>query len=166
MATEFVDAWRKRDAKLETDATAIWQKLDLLPPTVNVNDRLKELALLAYEDGQAVGVSTLNIMHYEPVKQKFAFVRGVVLPEYRRTYVAQRLLAATYQMIEAYSIAHPEEAIAGTMAVVQGRDLGKFGGGGPSRMTLIGYTNIDDQVRMRWFDHFQVPTVTGVSRPE
>lgn len=166
MTTTFVDAWRRNDPKCEADALGIWRQLDILPRTVDVNERLKQLAMLAYVDDTAVSIATLNIRRYEPVRQKFAFVRGVVLPEHRRSYVGQKLLAATFQMIEAFSIAHPEEEIAGTMAVVQGRDLGKFGGGGPSRMALIGYTNGDEQVRMRWFDHYLVPTVPGGPKPD
>lgn len=156
MTITYRTAWRKNDGALETDAAAIWTAANNLP-TGAIHVRMKQLALVAYEGDTPVGLTTLNIRPYEPVRQKFVFIRGTVLPDKRLQAVGINLMIETYRTIEAWAKEHPEEGIAGMIAVFQVPGIGEIPFGTTIRFTLVGYTNENQQVRMVWFDHFRVP---------
>ncbi|MGV8995926.1 MAG: hypothetical protein ACOH12_03150 [Parvibaculaceae bacterium] len=157
MTIEYVEAWKKNDPKLESDARRIWSDPGVLPPGIGAEDRIEQLAVVAYENGELAGLSTLNVLTFSPLKQKFAFFRGYVLPDFRLREVGRDIVLETYNRIEAYALANPQEKIAGMMAVVQIPNVGENPQGKKIKMTLIGYTNDNQQVRLTWFDHFRVP---------
>ncbi|MDO8287838.1 MAG: hypothetical protein Q7T44_01330 [Parvibaculum sp.] len=157
MTTTYIDAWRKSDPKLEAAATAFWTELNLLPEGATAAERLKELAVLAYDGATLIGVSTLKINFFDQLRQKFAFAREAIRPEYRLQSVGRDLMLATREVIEPYALAHPEEEIAGIGAIYQAPGIGKRGIGRKTRLALIGYTAKNEQVRIGWFSHFIVP---------
>tara|TARA_R110000868_G_scaffold31627_20_gene115869 strand:- start:2414 stop:2935 length:522 start_codon:yes stop_codon:yes gene_type:complete len=157
MTIRFVDAWLKNDAKLEADAMAFWTEHDLLGDDTLAEDRVKEIAVLAYDGEKLVGLSTLKIRHFDQLRQKFAFLRESVSPDYRLHALARTMSGETRKVIEAYAIAHPDELIAGMASVYQAKGIGKKPIGSVSRMALIGYTENNAQVRAGWFEHFRIP---------
>lgn len=157
MAVDYVVAWQKSDPALEADAIRAWSTTGVLPKSDGPEVRIKQLALVAYEDGALAGLSTLNIRPYEPLKQKFAFMRGFVMPDFRMHEVGRDLMVETLNMIEQWAFEHQDEKIAGMMAVVQIPGVGREPAGKKIKATLIGYVNGNQQLRLRWFDHFRVP---------
>lgn len=157
MAIEYVDAWKKDDPKLKADALRIWSDPGVLPRETNLEERMKQLAVVAYEDNVLAGLATLNVQIFPQLKQKFAFFRGYVMPDFRLREMGRDMVVETYKRIETYAAAHPEEKLAGMMAVVQIPNVGDNPQGKKIKMTLIGYTNDNQQVRLSWFDHFRVP---------
>jgi GNAT superfamily N-acetyltransferase len=120
-------------------------------------NRVKQLAMLAYDGDRLVGISTLNIRHFEQVRQTIAFFREVVHPDYRRKQVGRFLGRKTYKLIEEYALAHPEEKIGGMGAIYQAPGIGQRAVTREARLALIGYTKRNEQVRIAWFPHFMVP---------
>lgn len=165
MTTTYVEAWRKDDPKLEADAAAFWREHNLLPADVTADERLKQLAVLAYDGDKLIGLSTLRINYFNMLRQKFAFLREAVAPDYRLQSVSRDLAVQTRKVIEPYALAHPQEEIAGMAAVYQAPGIGKRAIGRQGRMALIGYTANDEQVRVAWFDHFIVPPNLTPPRP-
>ena len=157
MSVNLVTAWRRNDPKLETDVMALWHELNILPPDAKAEERIKEIAVLAYDDDVLIGVSSLEINYFEQMRQKFAFVREFIRPEYRKNQIANALVRHTREMIESYALAHLEEAIAGLAAIFQTPHLGRRAIGLDSGMILVGYTRKHEQVRAGWFEHFTVP---------
>ncbi|MES1991164.1 MAG: hypothetical protein V4441_09465 [Pseudomonadota bacterium] len=157
MTTTYVEAWRKNDPQLEADAMRAWSTAGILPKSDGPEIRVKQLALVAYVDGNLAGLSTLNVRRYEPLKQQFAFMRGFVMPEFRMHEVGRDMMAETLKMIEQWAFEHQDEQIAGMMAVVQIPGVGKEPTGWKIKATLISYVNGNQQLRLKWFDHFRVP---------
>lgn len=157
MTIRFVEAWRKNDPKFEADAIAFWTEHNLLIANTPADERTKEIAVLAYDGEKLVGLSTLKIQYFDQLRQKFAFLREAVAPDYRRHSLARSMSGETRKVIEAHAIAHPDEMIAGMASVYQAEGIGKKPIGSVSRMALIGYTQFNEQVRAGWFDHFRVP---------
>ena len=157
MTIEFVEAWRKADPKLEADALAFWQAQGVRLETPDGAERKKMLAVLAYEDGQVIGLSTLNIRRAEQVRQKMAFVREIVAADRRQQHVSIALTQKTREVIEAYAFAHQDEQIGGMAAILQAPGIGKRAISRGGQMVLTGYTEKNEQVRIAWFAHFQVP---------
>ena len=157
MTTTYVEAWRKNDPKLEAAATAFWETQDLLPAGVTAEERVKDLAVLAYDGDTLIGVSSLNIRYFDLLRQSFAFFREAIAPDYRLQSAGRDLSVQTRKVIESYALAHPEEELAGMAAVLQAPGIGKRAIGRQGRMALIGYTDKNEQVRVAWFDHFIVP---------
>lgn len=157
MTTTYVEAWRKADPALEADARHIWSAPGVLPPGVTAEDRIKDLALVAYEDEKLAGLTTLKIRTYAQLHQKFAFIRGFVLPEFRMKEAGRELMFHTYRMIEAWAYDHQDEKIAGMIAVIQVPGIGLLPHGDRTNLVLVGYTNGNQQVRLGWFDHYRVP---------
>jgi len=157
MTTTYVEAWRKSDPKLEADAIRAWSMTGALPKSDAPEIRAKQLALVAYVNGELAGLSTLNVRLYEPLRQKFAFMRGFVMPDYRMHEVGRDMMFETLQMIERWAFENQDEKIAGMMAVVQIPGVGREPTGKKIKATLIGYVNGNQQLRLTWFDHFRVP---------
>lgn len=157
MTITYVDAWRKSDPQHAADATAFWTEHDLLKTETSAEERVPQIAVLAYDGDKVVGLSTLNVRPFELLRQKFAFLREAVAPDYRRHELARNLSGETRKVIETYAIAHPDEMIAGMAAIYQAKGIGKKPIGSVSRMALIGYTAANEQVRAGWFEHFRIP---------
>ena len=152
-------AWRLNDATLERDAIAFWQRLDILPPDVKPAERAKELAAAAYQDGRLVGVSTVSLHRYEPLRGRFAFYRCAVEPEQRRTLAATALTAFARDRIEQWSAEHPEERVLGLAAIVESTELvqrQRYPVWENSRLNLAGYLADGRQLRVAWFAHARV----------
>jgi GNAT superfamily N-acetyltransferase len=157
MEFTFATAWQKNDPKLEADALALWSALDALPANTTPEQRVKELAVLAYDGATLAGVSTLAIRHFDVLRQKFAFFREVVHPDYRRQSLGRFLTRETRRMIETWALENRDQNLAGMAAIYQAPGVGKRAISRQSRMALIGYTEFNEQVRASWFDHFEVP---------
>jgi len=157
MTIQIVEAWRKNDPKLEAEAIAFWDRHQINPAGTTPQARAKELAAVAYDNGEVVALSTINVELFVQLRQKFAFIREAVAPSYRRNKVGGDLLIATRDIAERYSREHPEEKIAGAAAVYQVPGVGTYGSGRTSKLALVGYTDRNEQVRVMWFDHVQVP---------
>ncbi|MDO8421584.1 MAG: hypothetical protein Q7S99_05430 [Parvibaculum sp.] len=154
----FVEAWRKNDPKLEADARAFWIREDAMPDE-NVAERIKQLAVMAYEGGELVAITTIHVREFTRLRQKFAFLRGMVAKDHREQHLAIIMGKPVHDLIEKHAIAHPEENIAGLAAVVSSPLLGARPNPYPNGagLVLIGYTPYGEQVRVSWFDHFRVP---------
>ncbi|MDO8421585.1 MAG: hypothetical protein Q7S99_05435 [Parvibaculum sp.] len=157
MSIEYVNAWRKDDPRLEADARVIWSEPGILPDLAEIEIRVKQLAVVAYSDGQLAALTTLNVRPFEHVRQKFAFIRGFVTPAFRMNAVGREIMVETHKMIENWALNNPDENLAGMAAVMQVPGVGKRPVGRSTGMVLVGYTPDNEQVRAAWFEHFRVP---------
>lgn len=151
-------AWRLHDARIEADAIDFWRRLDILPPDVKPEDRAKELAAVAYKDGRLAAVCTLQLARLEQVRARLGMVRSATDPEHRRSHVAQALTIYARELLERWSMAHPEEKVAGMGAIIQSENLRgreKEPVWPTTLLTLIGYARNGCQIRVYWFRDFR-----------
>lgn len=155
----FVDAWRKNDPKFEADALAFWKREDVIPDETDAAERVKQLALLAYDGDELVAITTIQVRAFPRLRQKFAFLRGIVASNYREQHLAIMMGKPVHDLIEKHALAHPHENIAGLAAIVSSPLIGARPNPYPNGagFVLIGYTPYGEQVRVSWFDHFRVP---------
>jgi len=151
---EFRDVWRKNDAQAEADAVAMWQHMGILPQGVDPHARAKELAVVAYENGRMIAITTVTIEILQVVRTKMAFFRALVDDQHRSQKVLVPLTYALHQAMERYALAHPELKIGGTAAVVAAPNT-IYKPIGSAEMILIGYTQRNEPVLLRWFDGFR-----------
>lgn len=152
-------AWRRDDAAIEADAVDFWGRLDILPSEVRPEERAKELAAVAYQDGRLVGVTTASLGRLEQVRARLAMLRGAVDPEHRRSYVAQALALYTRELIEEWSRENPHERVGGLGAIIESPDLvarQKEPFWPMTRFGLIGYAPNGRQIRVSWFEDFRL----------
>lgn len=160
MNITFVETWAKNDPAQEEEAMAFWTAQNALQGELAPDQRVKQLAVMAYGDGKLVGVSTLNVQYFETLRQKFAFVRELVHRDHRLEHISIALTEKTRECIEEYALAHPEEQIMGMAAVFQAPGIGKRPISRGGNLSLIGYTPNNEQVRAMWFKHARVPSLT------
>lgn len=156
MTITFVDVWRKNDPQLEAEARAFWASHKAMPDDEAADIRVKQLAVLAYDEGTLIGISTINVKFFDLLQEQFGFIREIVASERRLEHVSIALTQKTCEVVEAYALAHQGEKLAGIAAVLQAPGIGKRAisrGGG---LVLMGYTEANEQVRACWFDHFRV----------
>ena len=149
-------AWRRDDPDIVRDALAFWERLGILPPDVRPEDRARELAAAAYRDGRLIGVSTATITSYPPLRAKFAFMRSAVDPDARRSLISTALTAFTRDVIEQWSVEHPEERVFGLAAIIESADLRQRQRDPVwpnTRLNLVGHLGDGRQVRVAWFGH-------------
>lgn len=152
-------AWRRDDPDIERDAVAFWRRLAILPPDTTAERRSKELAAAAYEGDRLVGVTTIVLSPLEPLRARFAFIRGAVDDAARRRHVGYSLLLYTRDLIERWSADHPEEGVLGLAAVIETPDLAAWQREPVwpiTRLNLVGYNEKGRQIRVAWFDHARV----------
>jgi len=156
---ELRTVWRQDDAAIKADVKALWRRLSILPGGVDAETRADEIVCAAYCDGVLAGVSTAFIRELEFLRQRFAMLRGVVAPEFRRQHLGGRLLVQSRDVLERWSREQPGERVMGVAAVVQSPNLlskprkavSPLGG-----FVLVGYTQQGEQIRVAWFDHAYV----------
>lgn len=157
----FRAAWRQNDPVLERDAMAFWKQLNLLPSDASAEDRLKELCAVAYSGETVVGVSTASIHHLSFLRSKLAMYRCAVSPDARSGQVATRITLFSRNVLEQWSLAHPEEKLMGLGAVVQSRLLVENQSEAiwpDTKFVFVGYTPAGYQMRVLWFAHATAPT--------
>jgi hypothetical protein len=152
----FASAWQGNDPKFEADAVAMWKELRVLPPDVVPEQRAKELVSLAYVGERLVGITTAQIQFYQPVRQKFAFIRILMRPEVEKAGISVPLTIACRETLREWSAAHPEAGVAGYAAIVTAAGYGAKPVL-PAGLVLAGYTPQGQQIRLYWWDHFRLP---------
>ena len=152
---EFRDVWRKNDGKAEADIVALWQRLNILPAGVNPLARAKELCVAAYDGDRLAAVTTATIDTLQVVRNRMVFLRALVAPEYRAKKVVVPLTLETHEVLSRYALAHPDQRLGGTVAIVTSNP-GIYKPIGSAHMVLIGYTARNEPVTVRWFDYFRL----------
>lgn len=152
-------AWRKADPALERDAVAFWDKMDALPAGVSPDDRLPELVCVAYHEDQVIGLATADIGPYRPLRKKFAFWRVLIHPDYRLHGMRVNMSSFVNSFFRDWARENPEEELAGMGSVVSttyDRPEGYRPVARVSRAVAVGYNELDQLVRITWFDDVRV----------
>jgi hypothetical protein len=161
-------AWQRRDATIESDARALWGRLNSLPANVGVDTRVSELCAAAYEGHELIGISTAAIREVEFVRCRLAMARILVDPANRRMRAGARLLMYTRLLLESWSLENPDEQLMGMATVVQNAELNEIENRPmvlrSTRLTLVGYTQSNEPMRIAWFEHatMQAPPQPGI----
>lgn len=161
MALELKNAWRKEDPAFERDAKALWTRQGVTPQDSTVDERAKELCVVAYDGDMMAGLTTVALLDYKPLRQRFAFFRVRVDDSYRRANLMRELNQETLEVMEQWSLDNPDEKVAGLMTTYVADFLNA-----PDRdrafrlpvsermgLIIVGYTADNQQIRVRWFDH-------------
>ena len=156
LGVEWRTAWKQADTAIEADAKSLWRQLSLLPGGVDPDLRADELVSAAYADGALVAVSTAFVREIEFLRARFAMFRCVVSPDFRGHSVARKIAGHSREVLEQWSYEHPELAVKGMATVVQNADIMAKSRGAiwrTSGLTLVGYTDEGEPIRVAWFDH-------------
>jgi hypothetical protein len=90
------------------------------------------------------------------VGARFALLRASVDPRARRGHAAATMAYRARELLQSWSVEHPEEKVAGIAAILESRELAGLGrqpfwpGTG---LLLAGYTKDGRQIRISWFSH-------------
>jgi hypothetical protein len=159
----YKDVWRKDDAKAKADAIAAWTAEGALPPGIDPEKRVKELAVLAYESDRLVAISTATIRYLEHVRQNMAIFRIFIVPEKRREGIAVPLTAELFNAMENYSRQNPALRIGGIGAFIVTRGFLD----NPvtnNKLVLVGYSEQNYPIIVKWFDHFEIDEDAAIAR--
>jgi hypothetical protein len=163
-AVEVRKAWRRDDPVIQADAIAYWQRLGLLPEGVSPEARAKELVAVAYSEGQLISVVTASIEYADFLRARFAVLRGSTDPSQRRKRAQQALAEPSREALESWALDHPEEELAGALAVVSRSEWGPFVDmpvWPSSRLMVFSHLPDGRQIRGRWFDHYRLRSTDG-----
>lgn len=152
-------AWRRSDQVLRAKAKALWRELGILPPGADPEERADQLCVAAFDGEQLAGVCTAVIDTLPQVRQKIALLRMLVAPAWRDRRISRQLTNAAYDVLERWSLDHPEAALMGTGVIVQNPDLHAhrtFAISPTTGLALIGYTRGGERIRVAWFPHAQI----------
>jgi hypothetical protein len=159
-AITFTAAWQKGDGNLETDAKAFWlRQKTILPRNVSADDRARELCAVAYRDGSPVGVSTATLEYIPRFRSRMALYRCAVETGLRHQPLSWRITEFSGEVLETWSVAHPEEKVMGLMAIIQSKELimrypQVFA---PANMLFTGFSAAGFPIRVAWFKHATIP---------
>jgi hypothetical protein len=152
-------AWQRNDPRIEADAIEMWTRLGILPEEVKPEDRAKQLVAAAYGGDRIAAVATAVVERIDFLRARFLVLRSMTAPEFRRTHAQIALARPAMTLLEDWARANPEEKIAGMIAFVEPGAWGeaaRMPRGPYFGWTLVAYTHDGKQVRVVWFDHYQV----------
>jgi hypothetical protein len=151
----YVDVWQRVDADVRAHASALWRDTDAVPEQER-EKRADSLCVVAYEGADLIGVSTVFLATMDAVRSRVGFLRVLVAKGRRGEHLSTELGGRCVEVLEAWSLDHPDELLKGMAAVIQSPELSE-----KSRvpvwprtgLTVIGYTPRGEQIRLVWFDH-------------
>jgi hypothetical protein len=159
----FKDVWLKNDSKVETDAIAAWDAAGDRLGKLTSAERAKILSVVAYDGDRLCGTATGQVRYLGLVRENMAFLQAFVVPEYRSHSVVIGLASAFHAVMQRFAASNPQFHIGGIAAriVVDGVSEKPVGRSG---MVLIGYTEDNVPVKIRWFDHYRVNETAARTR--
>jgi hypothetical protein len=159
LGAELRIGWKLADAVISADAKALWARLEALPGGIDPDLRAEEIVSAGYVNDELAAVSTAFVRDLPFLRQRFAMLRVLVAPEFRRHSISRLIASHSRDVLEQWSLEHPEEAVMG-MATVHQADLRNNRKSRPvkrgSRMVLVGYTTEGEKILVAWFDHARV----------
>ncbi len=159
-AVDIRSVWRLRAAGIERDVIDFWQRNNMLPAKASLEDRLGQLCACAYDGGQLIGLATAHIRDVDFLRARLAMFRCSVDKGARQKRLATALSLYAFDVLERWSLDHPEEQLMGVGAVIQSRALVEHDNRAvwpDTKLTFVGYTNDGHQFRVRWFAHGTIP---------
>lgn len=158
-------AWKEANPRYERDAIDLWTRLDALPEGTLPEDRAAELSSVAYAGDRLAGIVTAEIMPFDQVREKFAFYRALVDPDFRGKGVMLPMVQETWRTLERWSIDNPAERLAGLALIRTSQHLIDNYPSPLSRsaqLVHVGYTRDGYSIRIRWFEHFRIGSQSGI----
>jgi hypothetical protein len=160
LAADIVTVWRKDDPDIVSHATALWDRLGVLPQGVSAQNRAAQLCGAAFIDGALAGVSTIALGVLPQLKTRFGFFRCLVVPELRQRHLARKLAVHARHTIADWSKENPQEKVLGMVSVVENPKLVETcrqpvwsAPGIENGLMLIGHSLRGHQIRVSWFEH-------------
>jgi hypothetical protein len=159
---DFRPAWRRNDPQLMTDAKEFWRDLKMLSPP-EIERRAAELIMVAYHLGKPVAVSTANLAMVEQLRCRCAMYRCAVALDHRRHHLSYQISGLSREVLEQWSLEHPEEEICGMAANIEASQYRSGKQREPMwpeyglHLDFVGYTAKGQQLRVAWFKHAILP---------
>ena len=159
---ELKPAWRLSDPAIERDAEIFWRREKLLRKAADVASRLGEICLAAYDGDELIGLSTSQIKFFDFLGVKLATLRLATARSARRNHLSLWMGYQTRLVLEAWSLAHPEEEVMGMGVVSQAAYEQTTALRAPairrgSGSHFIGWTANGDPMYVAWFAHGTFP---------
>lgn len=151
----YLRVWPCADDRVMSDAAAMWEREGALPDGASSLERGRELVIALYDGAAMIGCLTAELAVLPRLRARFAFCRSFIAPPYRRMRLTDRLMIDGHDALGNWAQAHPEERLAGCAAIYQNPHLGAHPVE-PSGLTLIGYTKSGQQIRVLWFNHYEL----------
>lgn len=140
-----------------------WRSQGLLTDEAEIGRRLRQICCLASLSDRLVGVSTARLALIPQLRASFFFFRCAVLPEFRQQGVARALAVRCRDTLSDWSRRNPEAHACGMATVVESPLLSEFAKlpqWPASGLSLIGYTEQGQQLRIVWFEHARLEPKT------
>jgi hypothetical protein len=156
----FRPAWQLADPAIASDAVAFWERNNMLAPNTSVGERLAQVVAGAYDGGKMIAIATANIREVDFLRANLAMFRCSVDREARERRLATALSLYAFDVLERWSLEHPEAQLMGIGSVIQSRALVEHDNHAvwpDTKLTFVGYTNEGYQFRVRWFAHGTIP---------
>jgi hypothetical protein len=171
MKLELRPAWRRNDPDLARDVIAFWRRLDVVSIDSTLEERIQALCLVAYRNGEVVGVSSAFLQYNSMLRARLAMFRCVIAPRHRRGLVVAELAEGSRLLLMDWARANPQEKLKGMGAVSepQGTDSMRFN---PIwrykdlRLILVGWTRDGHPMRVAWFPGVRLEPDGGRPAPQ
>lgn len=162
----FKPAWRRNDPELEADAIAFWQQYKSLPKGVDPEKRAKELCGLVYRDDSVIAVSTAVVTEMPRFRCRMAMYRCAAAPSFRRNPFSLKVTVDSRDLLEKWSLEHPEEGVMAMAAFIESRLLARHMPSvfWPADLVFMGYGPNGQQLRVSWFKHATVNPKAKIRR--
>lgn len=167
---EIVPVWRDPDPKVTEDAINLWQRMSVLLPGTDPEQRASELVYGAYVDGVLASVATADVMEHKAMRHRFAFTRYLTAPEYREQSIWNEGALFGHAYLAKWAREHPEEPFAGTLWTWNSKEE-FYGREHPpwwpvkfepkenqqqNRAVVVGFLPKGVEIWIWWFDHIRV----------
>ena len=155
---KIVTVWRKNDPAIRAKATALWERLGVLPGDTKAEERADQLSAAAFDGDSLVGVATIALAELPQLRCRFGFFRCLVTPEHRQRHLARRLAIHSIQVLGEWSKNNPQKKVLGVATIIENPKLEETSKqpvwslpGIKNGLVLIGHTPRGLQIRLSKF---------------
>ncbi|MBV9330815.1 MAG: hypothetical protein JOZ55_04610 [Alphaproteobacteria bacterium] len=151
---EYRNLWQDVDEAAGREANALGARLT--PPTRRLPADYweKNLCVAAYKGWELIGIATGEIRFAQRVRANMAFLRLFVKPEHAKSVVGKELALKFHEIMRKFSRENPDRRLGGTMRIASAP--GAVSPMLPGFYALIGYTEDNRPMAIRWFEHFKL----------
>jgi hypothetical protein len=160
----YKNVWLKNDADAERDAIVLWRANGGLPKDKTPQEYARELAIVAYDGGTLIATTTCRLGYIKKVRQNMAMFRLFIAPNHRRENISGPMTVNLFEAMGTYARENPQLRIGGMGAVVSARGHLKKPITPTGNLMLMGYSDSNHPMILKWFDHFRIDEEEALNR--
>jgi hypothetical protein len=131
----------------------LWTRLNILPPDVDPEERVREVVLAAYRGDSIAAVAGASLLYLPGLRCRMALYRSVIGPTKRGGELSALIARRSRAVLEQWSQENPSEGVMGIAARLPASEVKIPPREASMGLALAGFSKDGERLMVTWFDH-------------